>query len=189
MASTQQDNYIPLKISLAQIPEEGLHLNGNIAAADMHFSPGENITFSAPIHLQGQLTKIVEQVYFQGNVGGVIELPCGRCLESVYDTFVVPMRVVYLPPSSQAAAESTERLDTSDELDLYIHDGIMIDLQPFVYDQIMLAIPMQPLCRPTCAGLCQVCGGNKNEVPCTCQVEELDPRFALLKQLHCRKPS
>ena len=71
---------------------------------------GENITFSAPIHLQGQLTKIVEQVYFQGNVGGVIELPCGRCLESVYDTFVVPMRVVYLPPSSQAAASGAALL-------------------------------------------------------------------------------
>ena len=111
-------------------------------------------------------------------------LPCSRCLESVRDQFAVTIRVVYLPPSSQAAAESTERLDTTDELDLYIHDGFMIDLQPFIYDQVMLAIPMQPLCGPDCAGLCQLCGGNKNEAPCTCQVEEINPRFALLKQLH-----
>ena len=189
VASTRQDNYIPLKMSLAQIPEEGLQLHGNIAAAEMHFLPGEDMTFSAPIRLRGQLTRISEQVYFQGDVEGVMELPCGRCLDSVRDPFVVTMRVVYLPPSSQAAAESTERLDTSDELDLYIHDGIMIDLQPFIYDQIMLAIPMQPLCRPACAGLCQVCGGNKNEVACTCQVDEFDPRFTLLKQLHFPKPS
>jgi len=59
----------------------------------------------------------------------------------------------------------------------------MIDLQPFIYDQVVLAIPMQPLCRPECAGLCPVCGSNRNEVSCTCEVAEIDPRFALLKQL------
>lgn len=189
VASTRQDNSIPLKIGLTQIPEEGLQLDGNIAAADLHFSPGENVAFSTPVRLHGQLTKISEQVYFQGNVGGTMELLCSRCLESVGDQFAVTIRVVYLPPSSQAAAESTERLDTSDELDLYIHDGIMIDLQPFIYDQVVLAIPMQPLCRPECAGLCPLCGGNKNEVSCACQDEEINPRFALLKQLQFPKTS
>ena len=48
VASTRQDNYIPLKIGLTQIPEEGLQLDGNIAAADLHFSQGESITFSHP---------------------------------------------------------------------------------------------------------------------------------------------
>jgi uncharacterized protein len=183
VASTRQDNYVPLKIGLTQIPEEGLQLEGNIAAADLHFAPQESVAFSTPVRLQGQLTKIAEQVYFQGQIEGTMELPCSRCLDSVRDHFAVTIRVVYLPPSSPAAAESTERLDTSDELDLYIHDGVMIDLQPFIYDQVVLAIPMQPLCRPECAGLCPLCGGNKNEESCTCQVEEIDSRFALLKQL------
>jgi uncharacterized protein len=191
VVSTRQDNSIPLKIGLTQIPEEGLQLDGHIAAADLHFAPGEgeSVVFPTPVRLQGQLTRISEQVYFQGNVGGIMELPCSRCLDSVQDEFAVTIRVVYLPPSSPAAAESTERLDTSDELDLYIHDGIMIDLQPFIYDQVVLAIPMQPLCRPECAGLCPQCGGNKNDVACACQDEEINPRFALLKQLQFPKTS
>jgi uncharacterized protein len=184
VASTRQDNYIPLKIGLAQIPDEGLLLHGNVAAEDLSFPRQESVTFPEPVRLQGRVTKIAEQVYFQGDVRGTMELPCSRCLENVRSDFVVTVRVVYLPPSSQLTADSAERLDTSDDLDLYIHDGMMIDLQPFVYDQVVLAIPMQLLCRAECAGLCQVCGGNRNEVQCTCQVTDIDPRFALLKQLH-----
>jgi uncharacterized protein len=63
-----------------------------------------------------------------------------------------------------------------------MHDGIALDLQPLVHDHVLLAFPIQPLCRPECAGLCQVCGENHNEVQCACQAEATDPRFALLQQ-------
>ena len=58
-----------------------------------------------------------------------------------------------------------------------------------VMDYVLLAFPIQSLCRPDCAGLCQVCGGNRNEVPCTCQTDAGDPRFALLKQLRLPETS
>ena len=61
--------------------------------------------------------------------------------------------------------------------------------RPPVYDQVVLAFPVQPLCRPDCAGLCQICGGNRNEASCTCRAESGDPRFALLKNLSFSEPS
>jgi uncharacterized protein len=101
----------------------------------------------------------------------------------IHSDFTAEMRVVYLPPSTRLQIEGEEGVDAEEELDLYMHDGVTLDLRPPVHDNVLLAFPVQPLCRPDCAGLCQVCGGNRNEVPCTCQESGGDPRFALLKQL------
>ncbi|MFB3072964.1 MAG: DUF177 domain-containing protein [bacterium] len=48
---------------------------------------------------------------------------------------------------------------------------------------------MQPLCHPDCKGLCSSCGSNRNLVPCSCSAEEVDERFAALKQLQERDKS
>jgi len=95
--------------------------------------------------------------------------------------------VVYLPPSLRLQIEGEDGVDAEEELDLYTHDGIALDLQPPVYDNVLLAFPIQSLCRPDCAGLCQVCGGNRNEIACDCQEAVGDPRFALLQQLRFPK--
>jgi uncharacterized protein len=112
-------------------------------------------------------------------------VPCCRCLETVHVDFCVDTRVIFLPPTPTANGEQSleGRPGVSDELDLYMHDGMILDLRPLVREQVVLAYPVQPLCRHDCAGLCQVCGGNRNLTPCTCQIGGDDPRFAILKQL------
>jgi uncharacterized protein len=49
-------------------------------------------------------------------------------------------------------------------------------------EEAILAIPMGALCRPDCAGLCPQCGQNWNEGPCDCEQDEIDPRFAALRE-------
>jgi len=51
-----------------------------------------------------------------------------------------------------------------------------------VKEQVLLSVPMKPLCRNDCAGLCPVCGRDLNEGACNCRKEELDPRLAPLAQ-------
>jgi uncharacterized protein len=97
--------------------------------------------------------------------------------------FVTEVQAVFFPSTSAVAADEASGLSVADELDLYEHNGITLDLEPLVHDQVVLSFPVQPLCRDDCAGLCQVCGANRNEHPCACQAEREASPFAVLKQL------
>ncbi|HQP29583.1 MAG TPA: DUF177 domain-containing protein, partial [Syntrophales bacterium] len=58
-----------------------------------------------------------------------------------------------------------------------------LDLDPIVYEQILLQIPLKILCREDCRGLCPHCGANLNDGPCRCPEEAVDGRFSALKKL------
>ena len=189
MAASQQGNSAALVVNIANIPEEGLVFQAEVTATHLQLPPTTEVELSMPVQVRGWLTKVAEQVYFQGTVRGTLAAACSRCLDIIHSDFTAEMRVVYLPPSTRLQIEGEEGVDAEEELDLYMHDGTTLDLRPPVHDNVLLAFPVQPLCRPDCAGLCQVCGGNRNEVPCTCQETEGDPRFALLKQLQFPKMS
>jgi uncharacterized protein len=66
--------------------------------------------------------------------------------------------------------------------DMYPIVDDRVDLGPLVRDAIVLELPMAPLCRDDCAGLCPVCGANRNEGDCGC-VAPRDPRWANLDVL------
>jgi DUF177 domain-containing protein len=189
VAASQQGNPAALVVNIASIPDEGLAFQAEVMATQLQLPPTAEVELPTPIQVRGWLTKVAEQVYFQGTLQGTLTAQCSRCVDTIQSDFTAQMRVVYLPPSTRLQIEGEEGVDAEDELDLYTHDGVVLDLCPPVHDNVLLAFPVQPLCRPDCAGLCQVCGGNRNEVPCTCQEAGGDPRFALLKQLQFPKMS
>lgn len=69
-----------------------------------------------------------------------------------------------------------------DDEDDYPLEGEVVDLEPMVRDAIVLGLPLAPLCRPDCAGLCPTCGEDRNAVECSCQ-PVTDPRWATLDAL------
>jgi uncharacterized protein len=71
----------------------------------------------------------------------------------------------------------------SDDLDLDFYDHDLLNLAGLVETETTLALPMKPLCREDCRGLCPVCGGNRNVTACTCDGREPDPRWAALRTL------
>lgn len=170
-----------LVIDLAKIPTHGLTLEAETEPTRLHVPQAESV--AGPICVQAVLTKVTEQVYVQGRIAGTVVVPCSRCLETVGDNFVAEFQVVFLPPDMRGADNEAGWDEGPDDLDLYIHDGLRLDLRPLVRDQVVLSFPVQTLCREDCAGLCQVCGGNRNETPCSCQEASGDPRFAILKRL------
>ena len=189
MAVSQQGNSAALEVGLAKIPDEGLAFEAEVTAAYLQLPETTEVELSAPILVRGQLTKVGEQVYFRGLTRGTLMVPCSRCLEMLQSQFMMEIHVVYLPPSTRLHIEGEDGVDADDELDLYSHDGMTLDLRPPVRDIVLLAFPIQPLCRPDCLGLCQVCGENRNEVACTCQTAAGDPRFASLQQFRFPKTS
>jgi uncharacterized protein len=178
-----QDEALALIVQVAQILETGFVLDIAISPQALHIPQGEEVVVSEPVCVQGRLTKVAEQIYFQGNIQGSVVVPCSRCLDIVHTEFATAVRVIFLPPTSEATSGEEGNIGQTDALDLFVHDGTVLDLRPLIREQVVLAFPVQPLCREDCAGLCQVCGGNRNVEPCTCQTEATDPRFAILKQL------
>jgi uncharacterized protein len=168
-----------LVVALAKIPPEGREFAVEVEPDLLQLSHEDTITIDAPIRVHGLLRRVAEQVYFRGAVGGTMRALCSRCLEAVSVALEAELDAVFLPPST-----GTEETVENGELDVYIHDGVQIDLQPLVRDQVVLAFPVQSLCREECAGLCQSCGVNRNEQQCTCQDEAGDSPFRVLRGLH-----
>ncbi|HWO04128.1 MAG TPA: DUF177 domain-containing protein, partial [Methylomirabilota bacterium] len=65
------------------------------------------------------------------------------------------------------------------ETDVYQHG--QLDVTALLETETTLALPMKPLCREGCRGLCPVCGGNRNITACACETPALDSRWAALK--------
>jgi uncharacterized protein len=94
---------------------------------------------------------------------------CRRCLGDAVGTLTADVRELFEP--------------ASDEEETYLLRGDQIDVEPLVRDAVLLELPLAPLCREDCAGLCPVCGANRNEGDCGHKPDERDPRWAALDQL------
>ncbi|MBQ2942198.1 MAG: DUF177 domain-containing protein [Clostridia bacterium] len=111
------------------------------------------------------------------NIGGSLELkatatgeyitPCARCLKPVMSSFDAD---IY---------EDLTGEDANDEL--IAKDGNEWDLTELILSDILLELPMTVLCSEDCKGFCPTCGKNLNSESCTCESEEWDPRFDILK--------
>lgn len=135
-----------------------------------------------PIEWQGEITFTDPAFYLRGTLRYEQRLLCDRCLDEFTEEVSEPVeRLIYSYPEERPEAEEHE-LEERDLSVMHI-DGVDLDPASIVLEQLQLNVPMHCLCRPECAGLCPVCGGNRNEVQCRCQAEERDPRWAALQGL------
>ena len=123
-----------------------------------------------------------DDVVIAGEIDSTVPVACGRCLEElpVRVRAIVDVRFIPRPPEG-------DRVELgSDDLDLDFYDGAEIDLSRLVQSETALALPMKPLCREDCRGLCPVCGSNRNLDACVCPERAPDPRLGALKDLAAR---
>jgi uncharacterized protein len=79
---------------------------------------------------------------------------------------------------SSGTAELTEA-----ELSVSVFDGKALDVDEIVKEQVLLAVPTRMLCREDCKGICPECGTDRNTGECDCVTNDIDPRWAALKNL------
>jgi uncharacterized protein len=132
------------------------------------------------VHLQ--VARDGADVVVDGTIEATVPQVCGRCLESFPVELRVPIDLRFV--ERPMVGDTIELSDDDFETDFYVHDEL--DLGATVQTETTLALPMKPLCRPNCRGLCRVCGGNRNVVACACPEDPPDPRFAALRDLSAR---
>jgi uncharacterized protein len=135
----------------------------------------------APVHLDFDIQKDKEKFRLVGTVRTELELSCSRCLEPFRMPVNAQFDLRYLPAADMAADDEREVQD--EDLDTSYYRDDQIDLSELLREQFYLALPMKPLCRDDCRGLCPQCGTNWNSGACTCTTEWEDPRLAALKGL------
>lgn len=109
-------------------------------------------------------------------------LSCVRCLGEISSDVDQELDfLIDLSLDSKERAEEETELDR-DDLGVISLSEPVLDTRPVVIEQAQLAIPMKPLCKKDCAGLCGQCGSDLNEGACGCDAE-VDPRWSALKGL------
>ena len=138
-----------------------------------------------PVHLGFDVHKDKDKFRLVGTVRTELELPCSRCLEP----FRLPVDMAfdqrYLPQTEASAEQESEVGE--DDLETSFYRDEPIDLKELLREQFYLALPMKPLCREECKGLCPQCGTNLNTGTCDCAPAWEDSRLAALRQLKTRE--
>ncbi len=127
------------------------------------------------------ITKAAAATSVTGQIKGLIELDCDRCLEPIKTPLDIDVDLEFVPVE-QFSADSEREL-TAEDLNVDAFDGESLDLKAIVREQILLEIPQQFFCSEDCKGLCVKCGGNLNLIDCNCNETEIDPRWAALRNL------
>ncbi|HHY11951.1 MAG TPA: DUF177 domain-containing protein [Firmicutes bacterium] len=122
----------------------------------------EDIMLPAPFTVEGVATSTGEGVYVQANVKGTVRLTCSRCLSS-FD-----LMVEFDCEGRFVSDPDVPMSDEEDDIESFALVGEYCVLDDMVQHELLLNIPMKPLCKPECKGFCEVCGANLNEEPCQC---------------------
>jgi uncharacterized protein len=169
-----------LSLNLAKIraPQERFE---QVYAPRACAGPGEDFAVVAPVSLAFDIYKDKDQFRLVGGVQTTLELPCSRCVEPFTSLVDASFDLRY-HPRTQNVGEG-EREVEEDDLSTSFYEDETIDLGQLIREQLYLSLPMKPLCRDACSGLCPQCGTNLNRGTCGCRRDWEDPRLAALKAL------
>jgi uncharacterized protein len=126
-----------------------------------------------PVKGELRAESVVEGVLITGRLTGRAEFRCARCVSVAQEPVSVEVCELFAKRGQDVPPES----------DAYEIAGTEVHLEPMLRDALALALPLNPLCREDCKGLCPHCGMDLNEGQCDCRDEETDPRWAPLEAL------
>jgi uncharacterized protein len=123
-----------------------------------------------------RLESVIEGILVTGRAEAPAALQCARCLVEFPASVDVEVCELFAGPSGAGPGVD----------DTYRVVGTEVDLEPMLRDALTLAMPLRPLCRDECAGICAGCGADLNSVSCSCVDDSVDPRWAPLDLLKDR---
>lgn len=174
-------------IALNEIDPQGLSLT--VSDEEIWKAPMEEYHLSCrmvePVVAEVFVLPQQDGCLLRGTIRGVVAMPCNRCMEETlvvlnqsFDEFEEYPGIDGTEPEEEDPAELLDECVVTME-----GSAPFLDLASLLWEEFSLALPVKPLCKPDCRGLCPVCGKNLNEGACSCSRDSGDPRLAALRQL------
>ena len=175
-------------IRIENIKEKGLEIHVSEPPEDFpalrEMIGGGEVVFSAPVITDLRAVRISEMVEVEGRCDTMVRLACSRCLTEFEAPLSTSFALTFAKEVPQIQDDSGEEIELSgEEMGLIPFDGDEIDLRPAIEEQLIMALPLRPLCRETCRGLCPECGVDRNREECDCVRPVFNSKFEALKKL------
>jgi uncharacterized protein len=153
----------------------GLPVNVTVSEDRLRPEGARELSVS-PVTVTGVLTEADNDYIFRGDLSGEFRHACDRCLEEAKVPFKIDLLWVFTPPEGfEELSDAEEDMEEWEDADRPMtYENGEINLAPYVWEELVLAVPSKFLCREDCAGLCLRCGANLNRDKCECPPEEGD---------------
>ena len=127
------------------------------------------------------LVRTNKSIWVSAGLDSALDSECGRCLTPYSHPIHLDVEAEYIPIFNPLTGARVR--PPSDDTDYFlISESHILDLTEVVSEYAIMAIPMKPLCRQDCAGLCSTCGSDLNRTQCACE-SRVDPRWGPLLDL------
>ncbi len=160
------------RISKSEGIKEKIDLVQDVSGTKIDFN-GENLLITSQIEVHGSMVNFEGKISVNLNIVTDVKRFCSRCLDSYDEHICVDSIFSFVK----------EGADVNDDEDVYYYKSDIIDIGDVVLGEIFAAMPMKPLCKEDCNGLCAICGKNKNITKCDCKEDNIDPRMQGLSKL------
>jgi uncharacterized protein len=173
--------HIDFVVLLNKIPPEGLECSyeiANPAAAGIELA----VALEGPILADFEIQRLGNEIQVAGTVRATARLQCSRCLAPFSHPVAGEVDATFAPPAKLAEGDHQHEL-APDELEVEPLVGGGADLRGVIAEQIHLNLPLKPLCREDCPGICPHCGRPGADGPCECAPAAADPRWEALRKL------
>ena len=170
-------------LSIKEMERRKLRFQETFAPGQIDFS-AEGLEQATPLETQGTAELLAHtegEFHLQTAYSVEMASVCDRCLGPARFPLTGQLDLFYRPMSVIAKEEEIEIDEGEAEIGFYEGEGIQ--LEDVLKEQILLALPMQRVCREDCLGICPQCGKNRNEGACTCASEPGGPRWEALRNL------
>jgi len=177
-----------MRIRVDEIPESGrfLHFHWDDARFRQYLPEEDPFEFKLirPLNVDLEIQKRPDHICVQGRLQGTLQVTCHRCLTAFPWPLEEQIEIFLVEEEKSEASEEIE-LGVGD-LDYEFFDGVIIEIDELVAEQIFLALPVKILCSENCRGLCPRCGANLNEEPCRCEKSAGGTAFSALEAIKAR---
>jgi uncharacterized protein len=170
-------------IEIEHLPPEPLHMQHEYGVGELPFKH-EDAILEMPVSADFVLTHKDQELHVKGTVQTAIRCQCARCLKEFSAPLSASYDLMYFPQQDWKKDEEIEL--KYEEMEIGFYDGVRLDVDLMVLEQIELAMPMKFICNEGCKGLCPSCGSDLNEAPCPCKVEPADSRLAVLREFRSK---
>ena len=174
-----------LFIDLKDLGQDKVSLGGSLQPGDIDFKV-DNIRQVAPLEWNATAERAGAEIRIAGSLRITLEFACSRCLEPARCEISKPFDLFFRQREAFMFDEDDEIELTEKDTRTAFFTGQQLAIGDILHEQVLLALPMKPLCAVDCKGLCPTCGTNLNVKGCNCPKEQFNPNLDALLEIKRR---